>query len=78
VIDEPVIRLTSADLSASADVSSIAEVFDFPRDYPGLLKAGIIASGIVPPGIEGTTHPWPFCWNSSREGPVAALKSSAG
>ena len=57
VIDQPVIRLTSVDLHATADVSSIAEVFDFPRDYLGLLKAGVIASGIVPPGIEGATQP---------------------
>ena len=57
VIDEPVIRLTSIDLATSADVSSIAEVFDFPRDYLGLLKAGIIASGIVPSGIEGAAQP---------------------
>lgn len=56
-IDEPVIRLTSVDLKATADVRSIAEVFDFPRDYLGLLKAGVIASGIVPPGIEGSTEP---------------------
>ena len=53
MIDQPVIRLTSVDLHATADVSSIAEVFDFARDYLGLLKAGVIASGIVPPGIEG-------------------------
>ena len=59
VIDQPVIRLTSVDLHASADVSSITEVFDFSRDYLGLLKAGIIASGIVPPGIEGATQPLP-------------------
>jgi hypothetical protein len=57
VIDQPVIRLTSVDLRATADVSSIAEIFDFPRDYLGLLKAGVIASGIVPPGIEGSTQP---------------------
>jgi hypothetical protein len=57
VIDEPVIRLTSIDLATSADVSTIAEVFDFPRDYLGLLKAGIIASGIIPCGIEGATQP---------------------
>jgi hypothetical protein len=49
--------LTSVDLRATADVSSIAEVFDFPRDYLGLLKAGVIASGIIPPGIEGATQP---------------------
>ncbi len=57
VIDQPVIRLTSVDLHTTADVSSIAEVFDFPRDYLGLLKAGVIASGIIPPGIEGATQP---------------------
>jgi UTP--glucose-1-phosphate uridylyltransferase len=57
VIDQPVIRLTSVDLGVSGDVSSIAEIFDFPRDYLGLLKAGVIASGIVPPGIEGATQP---------------------
>ncbi|MGA2113950.1 MAG: UTP--glucose-1-phosphate uridylyltransferase [Bryobacteraceae bacterium] len=57
VVDQPVIRLTSVDLRASAEVSSIAEIFDFPRDYLGLVKAGVIASGIVPPGIEGSTEP---------------------
>jgi len=57
IIDEPVIRLTSVDLRATADVGSIAEVFDFARDYLGLLKAAVIASGIVPPGLEGATQP---------------------
>lgn len=56
VIDEPVLRLTSVDLGASADITSLAEVFDFARDYLGLLKAAIIASGVVPPGIEGSGH----------------------
>ena len=53
VIDEPVLRLTSIDLQATADVQTISEVFDFARDYLGLLKAAVIASGIVPPGMEG-------------------------
>ena len=57
VIDEPVLRLTSIDLKATSDVSSIAEVFDFARDYLGLLKSAIIASGLVPPGMEGTGQP---------------------
>jgi len=56
-IDEPVLRLTSVDLNASTDVTSLAEVFDFARDYLGLLKAGIIAAGIVPPGLEGARQP---------------------
>ena len=54
VIDEPVLRLTSVDLGATTDISDLAEVFDFARDYLGLLKAAIIASGLIPPGIEGS------------------------
>jgi hypothetical protein len=57
VIDEPVLRLTSVDLAATVDVTSLAEVFDFARDYLGLLKAGVIAAGIVPPGMEGAQQP---------------------
>jgi len=57
VIDQPVLRLTSVDLGATTDVTSIAEVFDFARDYLGLLKAAVIAGGIVPPGMEGATQP---------------------
>ncbi|HEX8309810.1 MAG TPA: UTP--glucose-1-phosphate uridylyltransferase [Chthoniobacteraceae bacterium] len=53
VIEEPVLRLVSVDLNARADITSLAEVFDFAKDYLGLLKAAVIASGIVPPGIEG-------------------------
>ncbi len=52
VIDEPVIRLASVDLGASARLTTLDEVFDFGRDYLGLLKAAIIAAGLVPPGIE--------------------------
>ncbi len=54
VIDEPVLRLTSVDLGVSADICKLGEVFDFARDYLGLLKAAVIAAGIVPPGIEGS------------------------
>jgi hypothetical protein len=54
VIDEPVLRLTSVDLGATADITQLAEVFDFAKDYLGLLKAAVIAAGIVPPGIEGS------------------------
>lgn len=59
VIDEPVLRLVSVDLDAAADVQTLAEVFDFARDYLGLLKAGVIASGLVPPGMEGARHDLP-------------------
>ena len=57
VIDEPVLRLTSVDLGATAEISTLAEVFDFARDYLGLLKAAVIAAGIVPPGMEGAGQP---------------------
>lgn len=54
VIDEPVIILRSVDLKATARIDNLGEVFDFAKDYLGLLKAAVIASGIVPPGIEGS------------------------
>jgi len=57
VIDEPLLRLTSVDLQASAEISTLAEVFDFARDYLGLLKAAVIAAGLVPPGMEGASPP---------------------
>ncbi len=56
VIDEPLLRLTSVDLHATKDITSLSEVFDFAKDYLGLLKAAVVASGIVPPGIEGSGH----------------------
>ncbi|WP_221030779.1 UTP--glucose-1-phosphate uridylyltransferase [Actomonas aquatica] len=52
VIDEPVLRLASVDLETTACINDLDEVFDFGRDYLGLLKAAVIAAGIVPPGIE--------------------------
>lgn len=57
VIDEPVFRLASVDLGATAEITTIAEMFDFARDYLGLLKAAVIAAGIVPPGLEGCGRP---------------------
>jgi hypothetical protein len=57
VIDEPVLRLVSVDLQAAAEISTLAEVFDFARDYLGLLKAALIAAGLVPPALEGAPVP---------------------
>jgi hypothetical protein len=54
VIDEPVLRLTSVDLGATADISNLAEVFDFARDYLGLLKAAVIAAASCRRAIEGS------------------------
>jgi hypothetical protein len=54
VIDEPIIRLTSVDLGVSAEITELGDVFNFAKDYLGLLKAALIASGIVPMGLEGS------------------------
>ncbi len=54
VIDELVIRLTSVDLGATADVTELADMFHFAKDYLGLLKSAVIASGILPIGMEGS------------------------
>jgi hypothetical protein len=54
VVDDPVLRLVSIDLGAAADLVDLQELFDFGRDYLGLLKAAVIAAGIVPPGLEGS------------------------
>jgi hypothetical protein len=54
VIEEPVLRLVSVDLGFAADIADLAELFDFAKDYLGLIKAGVIASGLIPPGMEGS------------------------
>ena len=57
VIDEPVLRLASIDLDNVADLRDISEVFNYASDYLGLLKAAVIASGIVPAALEGSGQP---------------------
>jgi len=57
IIEEPILKLTSVDLSASSSINNLSEIFDFAKDYLGLLKAAVIASGIVPPGMEGAGLP---------------------
>jgi hypothetical protein len=53
VIDRPVLRLVSTDLGAEVEITEIDEVFDFAKDYLGLLKSALIASGVIPPAMEG-------------------------
>ncbi len=57
LINEPVIRLTSVDLETTKDIADLEDLFNFGNDYLGLLKAGIIASGLIPPSFEGTGQP---------------------
>lgn len=54
VIGEPVLRLSSVDLGVSAKITKLSDVYNFAMDYLGLLKAAVIAAGIVPPGMEGS------------------------
>lgn len=60
VIDEPLIRLSSVDLGVAAEVTELNDVFNFAQDHLGLLKAALIASGIVPIGLEGSGQPLKF------------------
>jgi len=55
VIDEPILRLSSIDLNACKDVDTLEELFNFGNDYLGLVKAGVVASGLIPPALEGTS-----------------------
>ncbi|MCC6485431.1 MAG: UTP--glucose-1-phosphate uridylyltransferase [Armatimonadetes bacterium] len=57
VISEPVIRLTSVDLASTKDVTDLNDLFNFGNDYLSLLKAGVIASGLIPPSFEGSGYP---------------------
>jgi UDP-N-acetylglucosamine pyrophosphorylase len=54
VIPEPVLRLTSIDLKTTKDIDSLSDLFNFGNDYLSLVKAGVIASGLIPPSFEGT------------------------
>ena len=54
VIDRPVIRLVSVDLGASAEITDLSDIFHFAKDYLGLLKAALIAAGVVPIAMEGS------------------------
>ncbi len=54
VITEPILRLTSIDLNACKDVDSLEELFNFGNDYLGLIKAAVVASGLIPPSLDGT------------------------
>ena len=56
-IEEPVIHLISTDLKASKKISVMHELFNFGNDYLSLLKAGVVASGIVPPCFENRDIP---------------------
>ncbi|MFK7742644.1 MAG: UTP--glucose-1-phosphate uridylyltransferase, partial [Planctomycetota bacterium] len=53
VIDQALLRLRSVDLGEEIELTETAQVFDFARDNLGLLRAAVVASGLVPPSLEG-------------------------
>lgn len=57
VINEPLLRVTSIDLNTTKDITELDDLFNFGNDYLSLVKAGIIASGLIPPSFEGTGQP---------------------
>ncbi|GAA4469514.1 UTP--glucose-1-phosphate uridylyltransferase [Nibrella saemangeumensis] len=59
VITEPVLRLTSVDLNTTKDIHDLDDLFNFGNDYLSLVKAGVIASGLIPPSFEGTNQSLP-------------------
>ncbi|WP_207423641.1 UTP--glucose-1-phosphate uridylyltransferase [Desertivirga brevis] len=59
VIPEPVLRVTSIDLGTTKDITDLDDLFNFGNDYLSLVKAGIIASGLIPPSFEGTNQSLP-------------------
>ncbi|TDH24569.1 UTP--glucose-1-phosphate uridylyltransferase [Segetibacter sp. 3557_3] len=59
VISEPVLRITSIDLNTTKDITDLADLFNFGNDYLSLIKAGVIASGLIPPSFEGTNQSLP-------------------
>ncbi len=61
------ILLRSIDLNASVVMTHVSQVFDFGADYLGLLKAGLVASGIVPPGLEEA------CVKNGQDVPLSEL-----
>jgi len=75
VIDEPVLRLTSVDLGGGGRTSAISTRCSiFAKDYLGLLKAAVIAAGIVPPGIEGSGQSLGRFAGAPRRSPDAGWK----
>ncbi|WP_421827778.1 UTP--glucose-1-phosphate uridylyltransferase [Larkinella sp.] len=59
VIPDPVLRLTSIDLNTTKDIADLADLFNFGNDYLSLVKAGVIASGLIPPSFENTNQSLP-------------------
>lgn len=56
-LDAPRLRLHASDLDATVELERIEQVFDFAADSLGLLRAGVVAAGLVPPALEEVEGP---------------------
>ena len=76
MVERGVSRLVSVDLGAQAELATHAEVFDFARDYLGLLKAAVVAAGVCDaPAVMAALLPLPAVPGppaSTRSGPTSA------
>jgi len=54
IIDEPILKLTSIDLATSSTITNLSEVFDFAKDYLGLLKAAVSMKKVMSKLIRST------------------------
>ncbi|MFH1450150.1 MAG: UTP--glucose-1-phosphate uridylyltransferase [bacterium] len=57
MIDKPTIKITSTDLGETKEILGLEELFNFANDHLGLLKAGIVASGLIPPSFRNFKIP---------------------
>src|SRR2546421_298756 len=67
VIEEPLLRLVSVDLGASAEITNLADVFDFAKDYLGLLEPFSASGSVVPVAVGRIPAESGPGSNSSRE-----------
>ncbi len=67
VIDKPVIRIRSVDLDEVKEIESFDELFNLRNDNLCLLKAAIIASGVVPVAMKPENGKSPMEWGEFLE-----------
>lgn len=54
IIPEPIIRICALDLAEAKEIHDLDQVYNVASDHLGLLKAGIVASGVIPPSLQGS------------------------
>ena len=60
------------------ELTRISQVFDFGRDYLGLLKAAVVASGVIPPGLDPADRDIPLSDVDDEDEMIALLRTVLG